>query len=134
MTLLAREHPAAGVAEHAPRDRQIVLDARHRQIEHPAGLVPRRREDLRFAATMLSIPCDQRDRAMAMTPEKFKDETLRTLVDTTEATAGRHPTCASEGSYTKYTVLPSARASREFRECRKHLLMPISRSPAPLAG
>ena len=34
---------------------------------------------------LLSIPCEQRYGAVAMTPQKHKDETLRTLVDITEA-------------------------------------------------
>jgi class 3 adenylate cyclase/predicted ATPase len=50
------------------------------------------RADLRFIASMLSIPCEERYRAVTMTPQKFKDETLRTLVDTTEAIARRQPT------------------------------------------
>ena len=41
---------------------------------------------------MLSIPCEERYGAAAMTPQKFKDETLRALVDTTEAYARRQPT------------------------------------------
>src|SRR5215471_13037711 len=49
------------------------------------------REDLRFIAAMLSIPCDERYGGVAMTPQKFKDETLRALVDTTEAIARRQP-------------------------------------------
>jgi hypothetical protein len=62
-----------------------------------------------------------------VTRGKFKDETLRTLVDTTEAIA-RPPASAVK------PLLSSARAPREFRRCRKHLLMPMSRSPAPLVG
>jgi class 3 adenylate cyclase len=50
------------------------------------------REDLRFIASMLSIPCDERYGSVAITPQKFKDETLRALVDTTEAIARRQPT------------------------------------------
>jgi hypothetical protein len=41
---------------------------------------------------MLSTPCDERYGAVAMTPQKFKDETLRALVDTTDAIARRQPT------------------------------------------
>jgi class 3 adenylate cyclase len=52
----------------------------------------RPREDVRFIAAMLSIPPDERSGAAAMTPQKFKDETLRALVDTTEAIARRQPT------------------------------------------
>jgi hypothetical protein len=55
------------------------------------GQYGRPREDVRFIATMLSITCEERYGAVAMTPQKFKDETLRTLVDTTEAIARRQP-------------------------------------------
>ena len=41
---------------------------------------------------MLSIPCEARYGAVAMTPQKFKDETLRALVDTVEAIARQQPT------------------------------------------
>ena len=41
---------------------------------------------------MLSIACDERYGALAMTPQKFKDETVRALVDTTEAIACHQPT------------------------------------------
>jgi class 3 adenylate cyclase/tetratricopeptide (TPR) repeat protein len=47
--------------------------------------------DVRFVASILSIPCEQRYGALPMTPQKHKDETLRTLVDITEAAARRHP-------------------------------------------
>jgi class 3 adenylate cyclase len=50
------------------------------------------REDVRFIASLLSIPCDERYGGIAMIPQKFKDETLRALVDTTEAIARRQPT------------------------------------------
>jgi class 3 adenylate cyclase len=40
------------------------------------GQYARPREDLRFIASMLSIVCDERCGALAMTPQKFKDETL----------------------------------------------------------
>ena len=52
----------------------------------------RPRADLRFIAAMLSIQCEERYGAVAMTPQKFKDETLRALADTTEAIARRQPT------------------------------------------
>jgi class 3 adenylate cyclase len=55
------------------------------------GQYSRPREDLRFIATMLSIPCEERYAAVAMTPQKFKDETLRALADTTETIARRQP-------------------------------------------
>ncbi len=47
--------------------------------------------DVRFAAAILSIPCEHRYGALTMTPQKHKDETLRTLVDITEAAARRQP-------------------------------------------
>jgi class 3 adenylate cyclase len=55
------------------------------------GEYGRPREDLRFIAAMLSIPCEERYGAVAMTPQKFKDETLRALADTTIAIARRQP-------------------------------------------
>jgi class 3 adenylate cyclase len=55
------------------------------------GQYGRPRADVRFIATMLSIPSEERYGAVAMTPQKFKDETLRALVDTTEAIARRQP-------------------------------------------
>jgi class 3 adenylate cyclase/predicted ATPase len=56
------------------------------------GQYGRPREDVRFIAAMLSIPCEARYGAVAMTPQKFKDETLRALIDSTEAIARRQPT------------------------------------------
>jgi class 3 adenylate cyclase len=47
--------------------------------------------DVRFIASLLSIPYEQRYGALRMTPQKFKDETLRTLVDLTAAAAAKHP-------------------------------------------
>jgi class 3 adenylate cyclase/tetratricopeptide (TPR) repeat protein len=47
--------------------------------------------DVRFVASILSIPCEQRYGALPMTPQKFKDETLRALVDITEAAARQKP-------------------------------------------
>jgi len=43
--------------------------------------------DVRFVAAMLSISCDERYGTISMTPRKFKDETLRTLIDLVEAAA-----------------------------------------------
>jgi predicted ATPase len=37
------------------------------------GQYGRPREDIRFIAAMLSIPCEERYGAVAMTPQKFKD-------------------------------------------------------------
>jgi hypothetical protein len=50
------------------------------------------REDARFIAAMLSVPSEERYGAITMTPQKFKDETLRALIDTIEAIARRQPT------------------------------------------
>ena len=47
--------------------------------------------DVRFVASMLSIPCEERYGALTMTPQKHKDETLRTLVDLSEAAAHKQP-------------------------------------------
>jgi len=47
--------------------------------------------DVRFVAAMLSISCDERYGAVNMTPQKHKDETIRSLVDLTEAAARKQP-------------------------------------------
>ena len=47
--------------------------------------------DVRFVASILSIPCEERYGPLPMTPQKHKDETLRTLVDITEAAARQQP-------------------------------------------
>jgi predicted ATPase len=47
--------------------------------------------DVQFVAAILSIPCEARYGAPAMTPQKHKDEMLRTLVDITEAVARKQP-------------------------------------------
>jgi predicted ATPase len=47
--------------------------------------------DVRFIASILFITCEQRYGALPMTPQKHKDETLRTLVDVSEAAARQHP-------------------------------------------
>ena len=52
------------------------------------GQYGRPREDLRFIAAMLSIPGEERYGAVAMTPQKFKDETLRALVVFSRQLAG----------------------------------------------
>ena len=48
--------------------------------------------DVRFVAAILSIPCEERYGALSMTPQKHKDETLRTLVDLIGAGAHKQPT------------------------------------------
>lgn len=47
--------------------------------------------DVRFIASMLMIACEERYGPLAMTPQKHKDETLRTLVDLAEAAARKQP-------------------------------------------
>jgi class 3 adenylate cyclase/tetratricopeptide (TPR) repeat protein len=47
--------------------------------------------DVRFVASILSIPCEARYGVLPMTPQKHKDETLRTLVDLMEAAARQQP-------------------------------------------
>jgi class 3 adenylate cyclase/predicted ATPase len=47
--------------------------------------------DVRFVASILSIPCEERYGALTMTPQKHKDETQRSLVDLTEAAARKQP-------------------------------------------
>jgi class 3 adenylate cyclase/tetratricopeptide (TPR) repeat protein len=47
--------------------------------------------DVRFIASILSIPCEQRYGMLPMTPQKHKAETLRTLVNLIEAAARRQP-------------------------------------------
>ncbi len=56
-----------------------------------AGHYRRPLADVRFVASILSIPCDARYGPVATTPQKNKDETLRTLVDITEAAARKQP-------------------------------------------
>jgi class 3 adenylate cyclase len=47
--------------------------------------------DVRFIASILSIPREDRYTALPMTPQKHKDETLRCLVDLAEAAARKQP-------------------------------------------
>jgi class 3 adenylate cyclase len=47
--------------------------------------------DVRFVAETLLIPCEARYGPLPLTPQKHKDETLRTLVDITEAAARKQP-------------------------------------------
>ena len=58
------------------------------------GQYDRPLSDVRFIASMLSIPGDARYGAILMTPQKKKDETLRALVDLTEAAARKRPSVA----------------------------------------
>jgi predicted ATPase len=48
--------------------------------------------DVRFIASLLSIPYEDRYGALIMTPQKFKDETLRTLVDLKESATRKRAT------------------------------------------
>jgi class 3 adenylate cyclase len=50
--------------------------------------------DVRFIASILSIPCEARYGPLTMTPQKQKDETLRTLVDIAEAAVRKQPSVA----------------------------------------
>ena len=50
------------------------------------------RSDVRFVASILSIACEARYGALQITPQKYKNETLRTLVDLVEASARKQPT------------------------------------------
>ncbi|MFL5283144.1 MAG: AAA family ATPase [Rhodopila sp.] len=47
--------------------------------------------DIRFVASILSLPCEDRYGVLAMTPQRYKDETLRTLVDIWESAARQQP-------------------------------------------
>jgi class 3 adenylate cyclase/predicted ATPase len=49
-------------------------------------------KDVRFVASLLSIPCEDRYGSLSMTPQRQKEETIRTLVDLTEAVARKQPT------------------------------------------
>jgi hypothetical protein len=51
----------------------------------------RPKEEVRFIASMLSLPGEQRYGEFTMTPQKFKDETLRAFVDLIQATARKQP-------------------------------------------
>jgi DNA-binding SARP family transcriptional activator/class 3 adenylate cyclase/predicted ATPase len=55
------------------------------------GHYGRPRADVRYIASILSIPCTARYGELPMTPQKHKDETLRALVDLTEAAARLQP-------------------------------------------
>jgi predicted ATPase len=50
------------------------------------------KHEVRFIAAILSIPCEDRYGPLVMTPQKHKDETLRSLVDLTVAIATKQPT------------------------------------------
>ncbi|MSR13256.1 MAG: hypothetical protein EXR86_01580 [Gammaproteobacteria bacterium] len=48
--------------------------------------------DVRFIATILSLPCEARYGPSTMTPQRQKDETIRALVDLVDAAARLQPT------------------------------------------
>ena len=52
----------------------------------------RPRDDVRYIAAMLSIPFEARYGHVNMSPQRFKDETLRFLADLSEAAARKQPT------------------------------------------
>lgn len=52
----------------------------------------RPKADVRYIAEMLSLSVGARYGALAMTPQQLKDETLRVLVEMTEASAGKRQT------------------------------------------
>jgi DNA-binding response OmpR family regulator/class 3 adenylate cyclase/tetratricopeptide (TPR) repeat protein len=56
------------------------------------GRYGRPRGDVRFIASILSVPWEEQYGALAISPQKFKDETLRTLADIVEAAARSQPT------------------------------------------
>jgi class 3 adenylate cyclase/tetratricopeptide (TPR) repeat protein len=47
--------------------------------------------DVRFIASMMSVPCEERYGVLPMTPHKQKDETMRSLVDLVQAAARLSP-------------------------------------------
>ena len=57
----------------------------------PAGLRAQAADQSAWIAAILSIPYEQRYGALPMTPQKQKDETLRTVVDLIEAAARQRP-------------------------------------------
>ena len=56
------------------------------------GRYGRPREDVRFIASIFSVPWEEQYGALAISPQKFKDETLRALADIVEAAARSQPT------------------------------------------
>ena len=60
-----------------------------------AGLYGRPLADARYIAAMLSVPCEARYGPLAMTPQKLKDETLRTLGDIAEAAGWQQPSAGA---------------------------------------
>ena len=65
------------------------LDKLEQLVVHRRGLPV---DDVRFMASILSLPCDERYGALDITPQRLKNEILRSLVDMTEAAAATRPT------------------------------------------
>ena len=73
-------------------DRDETADAKLDKLEAlVATHYGRPLADVRFVAAILSIPSEERYGALSMTPQRHKDETLRTLVDLSEAAARQQP-------------------------------------------
>jgi len=70
--------------DESPESKLDKVEALVAGVEGPPG-------DVRFIASMLSIPCEARYGPLAMTPQKHKDETLRALVEFADAAASRQP-------------------------------------------
>ena len=69
-------------------DRDETADAKLDKLEAlVATHYGRPLADVRFVAAILSLPSEERYGALSMTPQRHKDETLRTLVDLSEAAA-----------------------------------------------
>ena len=69
-------------------DRDETADAKLDKLEAlVATHYGRPLADVRFVAAILSLPNEERYGALSMTPQRHKDETLRTLVDLSEAAA-----------------------------------------------
>lgn len=73
-------------------DRDETYESRLDKLEAlVVGNYRRPLADVRFIASMLSIPCDHRYGSITITPQRHKDETLRCLVDVSAAAAQRRP-------------------------------------------
>jgi hypothetical protein len=78
------------------------------------------RGDVHFAASVLSIRFEERYGAVTMDPQKFKDETLRAVVDIVKAAARKQPTVMLfEDAHLDPTALEKVPAPRlRFRQQR----------------
>jgi class 3 adenylate cyclase len=68
---------------------EAKLDKIQALVARDAGRPP---EDVPFIASVLAVPYEARHGPNTMTPQKFRDETLRVLVDIIEAAARHQPT------------------------------------------